>query len=173
MDALGGMFGPPTGSFLFSQGGFLLPFLVNGLSLFLSAVAAQAFVGNPSKSMQSVVTKSFCEQNFENIEASDVLQPLLEQEVPKSFTKFISNPNILMCALPFALASVYYGYICVSLTPYLEENFGITGDTVGYYLLITAVTKVIISAVTGKLTGNIFLFPPSIKHSSNNLGKLD
>ena len=169
MDALGGIFGPPSGSFLFSQGGFLLPFLVNGLSLFLSAGAAQAFVGNPSESIQSLVKKSSREkEDFEKPETSDVLQPLLGENsmVPKSFTNFILNPNIIMSALPFSLASVYYGYICVSLTPYLGENFGITGDTVGYYLLINTVTTVVMSALTGKLTGNVFLFPSSIKQRS-------
>ena len=150
----------------------MLPFLANGLSLLLSTLAAQAFVGNTRERKQSFVTTSSREQDFGNPETSVVLKPLLGQEEPKSFTNFISNPNIIMSAMPLSLASVHYGYVGVSIIPYLEKNFGITGDTVGYYLLINSITFVVISAIFGKLTGNVLLFPPSIKQRSTNFGKI-
>ena len=149
MDSLGAIFGPPVGSFIFSKQGFLGPFLVNGSLLFITAIAGYVTLKSPESGENTEV--SILKLSYQS--GSEI--PDLEQKETQSFGKFIKNPKILLCAMPFSLASIYYGYTFVSLAPYLQKSFEITGDTVGYYFLINSFTSAVMSGLTGKLTGNL------------------
>ena len=147
-EAVGGIFGPPIGSLLFAQKGFELPFLFTGALLMIFPLLGFALFRNtpPAEKEQEANRDYVIDDNC------DPTKPLLNASDPKSFATFIRNPNIVISALPYFIGSTIIGYFNVSLAPYLQDTFGIDGNTVGYYVLINAITNAVSCAVSGKIT---------------------
>ena len=154
VDAVGSIVGPPIGSLLYSSGGFLLPFVVTGSSLFLFSLPGFLIIRNQDIQTQSMSTPIL------NSGPSEDNSSKPKNDNAKSFKKFITNVNILISALPYFVACSIIGYFEVSLAPYLEKSFAIHGDTVGYYILIYPISIAMTCAITGKLSeaghGSIF-----------------
>ena len=149
-EAVGGILGPPIGSLLFAQNGFVLPFLITGALLMICPLIGFAVFRTTPGTEKDEETKKNGNDAIDN--NFDPTKPLLETSDPKSFTTFITNPNIVISALPYFVGSTIFGYFNVSLAPYLQETFEIEGNTVGYYVLINSITNAVSCAVTGKLT---------------------
>ena len=149
-EAVGGIFGPPIGSLLFAQKGFELPFLLTGAFLMICPLLGFALFRNTPPAEKEQEEKR--NGNYVIDDNCDPTKPLLNASDPKSFATFITNPNIVISALPYFIGSVIIGYFNVSLAPYLQDTFGIGGNTVGYYVLINSITNAVSCAVTGKLT---------------------
>ena len=151
--AIGRIFGAPLGSLLYSHGGFLFPFLLCGSLLFIFPLAGFAIFTNP-RSQQEYNNSDQTGSSEDLDHFSDVSEPLLVEEgtKTKSFKHFITNWKILLSAFPYLLSSSLVGYMSVSLSPYLLNNFGVQGNTVGFYFLINTIATSTSCAITGKLT---------------------
>ena len=140
MDAFGSIVGPPMGSLLYSQSGFFLPFVVTGSLLITIPSLSFAILKNPETHVDDTLSKQIDPPFNEN------------GEKLKTFWDFLTNIRICISVLPYLAASSLLGYLEVSLSPYLKETFDITGNTVGYYMLINSISTTVACTITGKLT---------------------
>ena len=144
MDAFGSIVGPPMGSFLFSQSGFSMPFVVTG-SLLVTIPVLGFVVFKYPRNHQTYGYDTLPEHIDSHLNEN-------EGRTSKTFWDFITNMSILISVLPYLAASSLSGYLIVSLSPYLKETFSIHGNTVGYYMLINSVSTTFACIITGKLT---------------------
>ena len=144
MDALGSIIGPPIGSFLYSQSGFLLPFVVTGSLLITIPTLSFAIL------QTTHIQKTYDGDNLSEQIGSSLIEN--EKNPSKTFWEFISNTKILISVLPYLAACSLSGYLVVSLSPYLNKTLGIHGNTVGYYMLINSISNTFACTITGKLT---------------------
>ena len=125
---LGIAFGPPIGSFLYTFGGFLTPFLSLGIFQTLLTIVCIIYIPNPIKI-----------ENQENLILSVNKKKISEKDPGLSFFFYITRPYVLCASIPLFIQSMSFGFFDVAVGPYLEDYFDIGGSRSGYYFLPFAI----------------------------------
>ena len=126
---LGIAFGPPVGSFLYTFGGFLTPFLSLGIIQLLLTITCVFYIPNPIKN-----------KDKKNLNLSLNKKSISEKDPGLNFFYYITRPYVLCASIPLFMQSMSFGFFEVAVGPYLEDYFCIGGSFSGYYFLPFAIT---------------------------------
>ena len=153
---LGLMIGPSLGSAFYSLGGYPLPFLVSAGIELTFAVFCIIFLPTANEHMQKQKRDpdTPTPSTSEYLEATD--------DPGFNFIYYVTRPELILVSLPLIFTASSFGYLDVALGPYLEDKFGIGGDTSGYYFLAFSIVYGGFSPILGLLVdkghaGRIFV----------------
>lgn len=122
---LGYIVGPTVGGFLFSVGGFTLPFFVIGFATLLIAVVVSVFI----PSVQAT--------HDENDDQTKI-------------SKILKVPAVLLDSVSICAASSSMGFYTAVLEPHLRE-FNISSIAVGFMFIISGGTYAFVAPVVGRI----------------------
>ena len=160
----GQMIGPPFGSFLFSLGGYRLPFWVAGLleiAAGVFCVICLSTVGNDDGEKQKDA-KTDCSNKLKSSTSiahgsmRSLNIPPRESQFSKTSLKFISNPGVILITFPVLTIMCEVGFLQVALAPHLLDTYNVDGNSSGNVFLIHAGLSAVTCALFGILVDRGF-----------------
>ena len=149
--ALGFVLGPAFGSLMYSIGGFPLPFIVSGSTMTILSVICMLILETPENLKQLNEQKSNESDHDQQIKVAETVH-LVGLQSDMSFMAFLFKPRLILATLPYFFTCSFVGYLTVALAPYLDDIFGVTGKTAGYYFLSFFLVGSISGMIIGKVT---------------------
>ena len=120
--------GAPIGGFLYSKGGYILPFTFFGLVQFLLTVLC--YIGFPTSSNQ-----------YLNDQQSDTFS-VASLSRKGSFVRFLTTKGVPGVVITSALIASTFGFLFASFADYLRDEFGTNSSEAGAFFLAFTVSRV-------------------------------
>lgn len=151
---LGYTIGPAVGSFLYSVGGFLLPFEVTGGIGLVIAVLIFFVIPNVDK--------------IQETDSKDTITEPVETKPSLTLTAVAKSPKLFMPYVDNIINFVGYGFIEAMIEPHLDEA-GATQAQVGFFFLIMGALYMVTTPIIGytcdrikspivvSILGNVFM----------------
>ncbi|XP_075263187.1 MFS-type transporter SLC18B1-like [Convolutriloba macropyga] len=149
--AVGMMIGPALSSYLFSIGGYQLPFITTGLLEITFGLLSVISIQSLPKTKHRKISKAG--ETFKG-SAMSMLSIAKNPETTldfKSAIKFLSLPGIWLVTFPLLAVLSQFGFFQVSLAPHLLKEFKIDGSKSGIIFLVHAGASAITCFVYGIL----------------------
>ncbi|TRY80689.1 hypothetical protein TCAL_09016 [Tigriopus californicus] len=131
---LGYTVGPAIGSFLYSVGGFLLPFEITGGIGLLIAILIFFVIPNVD--------------NIQVTESKEIIPEPVESKPSLTLTAVAKSPKLFMPYVDNVINFVGYGFVEAMIEPHLSEA-GATQIQVGYFFLIMGALYMVTTPVIG------------------------
>ena len=125
---LGFVVGPTIGSSLYLLGGYVLPFLASGGAEIALVILAVFILPSGNDSKQDKMNQET--QNDYQEKKSEVVN-----EVEFNFRDYVRRPEVLLLSGPLIFMCSASGFLDIAIGRYLEQKFGVMGDTCGYYFI--------------------------------------
>ena len=126
--SIGQLLGPAIATFLYTLGGYYLPFVTSGFLQFTLMLVSMMVLPSQKLSSQlpdeqNIVMKIFTEEENEKVEKIG------------SVYKFSLSYGVNSISSTVVGCGMTLGFLAVAIAPHLEDNYSISQDKSGYYFL--------------------------------------